>query len=80
MRWFNGAPDLSESPLGYKDATKVKAQIARFGLATVVGEIQPQGCIMAGEAPEPRWARVRREKRAHHKAQRREDATEVSAG
>jgi len=32
IRWYNGAPDLSESPLGYKDATKVKAQIVRFGL------------------------------------------------
>jgi tRNA-splicing ligase RtcB (3'-phosphate/5'-hydroxy nucleic acid ligase) len=72
IRWYCGAPDLSESPLGYKDATKVKAQIARFGLAKVVGEIQPLGCIMAGEAPEPRWARVRREKRARHKAARRE--------
>ena len=73
IRWFSGTPDLSESPLGYKDATKVKAQIARFGLATVVGEIQPQGCIMAGEAPEPHWVRARREKRAAHKAARRED-------
>lgn len=77
IRWFGGAADLSESPLAYKDATKVKAQIARFGLATVVGEIQPQGCIMAGEAPEPAWARVRREKRASHKAARREGAGEA---
>jgi len=71
VRWYNGAPDLSESPLGYKDATKVKAQIARFGLATVVGEIEPRGCIMAGEAEEPHWAKARREKRAAHKAARR---------
>jgi RNA-splicing ligase RtcB len=77
IRWFSGAPDLSESPLGYKDATKVKAQIERFGLATVVGEIQPQGCIMAGEAPEPHWIRARREKRASHKAARREGSAEV---
>lgn len=72
IRWFNGAPDLSESPLGYKDATKVKAQIERFQLATVVGEIHPLGCIMAGEAPEPAWLRKKREKRAAHKAARRE--------
>lgn len=72
IRWFNGAPDLSESPLGYKDATKVVAQINRFELATVVGEIHPLGCIMAGEEPEPAWARKRREKRAAHKAVRRE--------
>jgi tRNA-splicing ligase RtcB len=72
IRWYNGAPDLSESPLGYKDATKVKAQIAQFELATVVGEVHPLGCIMAGEAAEPAWARKRREKRAAHKATRRE--------
>ncbi len=71
IRWFGGAPDLSESPIAYKDATKVKAQIARFNLATVVGEIQPQGCIMAGEQAEPHWMRARREKKARHKAERR---------
>ena len=78
VRWFSGMPDLSESPLGYKDATKVKAQIARFGLASVVGEIHPLGCIMAGEQEEPHWAKVRREKRAAHKAARREDAAEIA--
>jgi tRNA-splicing ligase RtcB len=78
VRWFGGAPDLSESPLAYKDATKVKAQIERYGLATVVGEIQPQGCIMAGEAPEPHWMRARREKRASHKAARREADAEIT--
>lgn len=72
IRWFNGAPDLSESPLGYKDATKVIAQIERFRLANVAGEIHPLGSIMAGEEPEPPWARKRREKRAAHKAVRRE--------
>jgi hypothetical protein len=72
IRWFCGTPDLSESPLGYKDATKVKAQIERFGLAHVVGEIQPRGCIMAGEQEEPYWVRNRREKRASHKGERRE--------
>jgi RNA-splicing ligase RtcB len=77
VRWYCGAPDLSESPLAYKDATKVKAQIAQFDLATVVGEVQPQGCIMAGEAPEPPWVRARREKRARHKAERREGDAEI---
>ncbi len=77
IRWFNGGADLSESPLGYKDATKVKAQIAQFGLASVVGEIQPQGCIMAGEAPEPPWIRARREKKARHKGERREGRADI---
>lgn len=72
IRWFSGTPDLSESPIGYKDATKVKAQIEKFGLAQVVGEIQPRGCIMAGEQEEPFWARNRREKKAAHKAERRD--------
>ena len=78
IRWHGGTPDLSESPLAYKDATKVKAQIDRFSLARVVGEIQPRGCIMAGEAAEPAWMRVRREKRARHKAERREGSVETS--
>lgn len=76
IRWFGGMPDLSESPLAYKDATKVKAQIARFNLAHVVGEIQPLGCIMAGQAGEQPWERARREKRAAHKAERRENMNE----
>lgn len=80
VRWFNGTPDLSESPIGYKDATKVKAQIAKFGLAEVVGEIQPRGCIMAGEAPEQPWEKARRLKRAAHKAERRDGAAEIAEG
>jgi RNA-splicing ligase RtcB len=75
IRWFCGAADLSESPIGYKDATRVKAQIEQFGLAKVIGEIQPRGCIMAGEQ-EPYWQRARREKRAAHKAERREGRRE----
>lgn len=78
VRWFCGAPDLSESPLGYKDAAKVKAQIEHFGLADVVGEIQPLGCIMAGEAPEPPWVRARREKKARHKNERREGQAQAT--
>ena len=77
IRWFSGMPDLSESPIGYKDATKVKAQIAQFGLATVIGEIQPRGCIMAGEQLEPHWQKARREKRAAHKAARRAGQAEL---
>ncbi|WP_237702447.1 RtcB family protein [Opitutus terrae] len=76
IRWFNGAPDLSETPLGYKDASKVKEQIERFQLASVVGEIHPLGCIMAGQAAEPPWLQKKREKRAAHKAARREWTTE----
>ncbi len=50
IRWFAGKPDLSETPVAYKNAAQVKAQIATFGLAQVIGEIQPLGCIMAGDS------------------------------
>jgi RNA-splicing ligase RtcB len=53
IRWWHGRPDLSETPLAYKSAGQVKAQILQFGLAEVIGEIEPRGCIMAGD-PGPR--------------------------
>jgi hypothetical protein len=55
VRWYSGKMDVAESPIGYKDATKIKNEIQEFGLATVLGEITPYGCIMAGEQPEPFW-------------------------
>lgn len=50
VRWYLGKPDLGETPVAYKDAAKVKEQIAKFGLAQVIGEIRPLGCIMAGDS------------------------------
>jgi RNA-splicing ligase RtcB len=50
VRWFCGGPDLGETPVAYKNAAQVRAQIERFGLAEVVAEIQPLGCIMAGDS------------------------------
>jgi tRNA-splicing ligase RtcB len=49
IHWKSGKSDISESPLGYKNPQKVKEEIERFGLATIIQEIRPQGCIMAGE-------------------------------
>lgn len=57
VRWYYGKPDLSESPLGYKPAEQVKAQIQQFGLADVVAEIEPLGSIMAGDSGPPPWIR-----------------------
>lgn len=54
-RWFSGKADLSECPRGYKDAEAVKSQIEEFGLANLIGEIQPIGCVMAGEQPPAPW-------------------------
>lgn len=52
-RFFNGVPDVSELPGAYKDAGKMRAQIEAFGLADIVDEIRPYGCIMAGDYPKP---------------------------
>lgn len=48
-RFFSGVPDHSELPGAYKNAASVRAQIDEFGLADVVDEVEPFGCIMAGE-------------------------------
>jgi hypothetical protein len=60
VRWYSGKMDFSESPVGYKNVKKVKSEIQQFGLATVIGEIQPLGCIMAGEQPEPFWKKKKK--------------------
>lgn len=53
VEWSSGKPDISESPLGYKSASKIKQEISDFGLAKIIGEISPRGCIMAGEIEAP---------------------------
>jgi tRNA-splicing ligase RtcB (3'-phosphate/5'-hydroxy nucleic acid ligase) len=63
VRSFCGVPDLSELPFAYKNATAVRKQIGHFGLAEVVDEVVPFGCIMAGD-----WQKPFREKRARERA------------
>jgi tRNA-splicing ligase RtcB len=53
VRYFSGIPDVSELPGAYKNATSMRRQIAKFGLAEVVDQIDPIGNIMAGD-----WQRV----------------------
>jgi len=48
-RFFMGITDISELPSAYKNAANVKRQIAHFGLAEIVDEVEPYGCIMAGD-------------------------------
>lgn len=48
-RFFMGITDISELPSAYKNAATVRSQIDEFGLAEVVDEIMPFGCIMAGD-------------------------------
>ncbi len=84
VRWFCGQPDLSETPVAYKDAEDVRAQIEQFGLAEVVAEIRPLGCIMAGEydGPPP-WMRREEEltpkqkRQMEHRAGRRRNRREL---
>ena len=78
VRWFCGGPDLSETPVAYKNADQVKEQIGQFGLADVVAEIQPLGCIMAGDTGPPMWKRRKEEeltpkqkRQLQHRAERR---------
>lgn len=49
IRFYTGVPDISELPGAYKSAGEVRAQIEKFNLCTIVDEIEPYGCIMAGE-------------------------------
>jgi RNA-splicing ligase RtcB len=48
-RFFSGNIDISGLPSAYKPAATVRAQMDEFGLADVVDEIMPFGCIMAGD-------------------------------
>ncbi|MBF9140005.1 RtcB family protein [Hymenobacter properus] len=48
-RFFFNRIDISELPSAYKNAEDVKQQITDFNLATVIDEIRPYGCIMAGD-------------------------------
>ncbi len=83
IRWFYGKADISESPIGYKPAAQVKEQIERFGLADVIAEIEPLGCIMAGDSGPPPWIRRKQEltpkqlRAIDHRADRRKERTRL---
>lgn len=48
-RFFMGITDISELPSAYKNAASVRSQIESHGLADIVDEVLPYGCIMAGD-------------------------------
>ncbi|PSJ57665.1 RNA-splicing ligase RtcB [Mesorhizobium soli] len=48
-RFFYGVADISELPSAYKNASAVRRQIESYDLAEIVDEVQPYGCIMAGD-------------------------------
>lgn len=76
IRWYYGKGDLTESPIGYKPAAQVKAQIERFELADIIGEVTPLGCIMAGDSGPKPWMRKdiltpKQKRQIEHRADRR---------
>ncbi|WP_190292523.1 RtcB family protein [Roseibium aggregatum] len=65
VRFFMGKADISELPSAYKNAASVRAQIERYGLAEVVDEVVPYGCIMAGDwHQDPPWRRKKKQRPA----------------
>lgn len=49
VRFYSGQIDISELPGAYKDASAVRNQIDEFCLGTVLDEVIPYGCLMAGD-------------------------------
>lgn len=68
-RFFMGTTDISELPSAYKNAKSLRAQIDHYGLADIVDEVLPYGCIMAGDwAANAPWRR-KKQHRDNSKAQ-----------
>ena len=63
VRFFSKEIDISELPSAYKNANAVRQQMDEFGLGTVIDEVMPYGCIMAGDWQKNAPWRVKREKR-----------------
>ncbi|MGJ8655727.1 MAG: RtcB family protein [Akkermansiaceae bacterium] len=48
VRWYQGRPDVTETPIGYKPAATVREQIKQYKLANIIAEITPLASIMSG--------------------------------
>jgi len=61
IRFFSNEIDITELPSAYKNAASVRKQMETFELGTVIDEVLPYGCIMAGnwEVNAP-WKKRRR--------------------
>ena len=74
VRWFSGTPDFTETPSAYKNASRVRAQIEQFKLAEIAAEIEPLGCVMAGETTrrdEEEELTPKQKRQIEHRADRR---------
>ncbi|MFD2786608.1 RtcB family protein [Hymenobacter rubripertinctus] len=64
-RFFFNLIDVSELPSAYKNAEQLQQQIVDFDLATIIDEIRPYGCIMAGDwEQDAPWRKKKRAKDA----------------
>ena len=63
VRFFSKNIDITELPSAYKNAQTVRSQMEEFGLGTVIDEIMPYGCIMAGDwEKDAFWKRKKKKK------------------
>ncbi|HLT34449.1 MAG TPA: RtcB family protein [Aquaticitalea sp.] len=67
VRFFSKEIDITELPSAYKNAQSVRNQMQEFGLGTVIDEVLPYGCIMAGDWEKNAPWRVKRDKRNRNK-------------
>lgn len=67
IRFFSKEIDITELPSAYKDAKSVREQMDAFGLGTVIDEVIPYGCIMAGDWEKNAPWRIKRDKKRPHK-------------
>ena len=49
IRFYSNEIDITELPSAYKNAEAVRNQMEEYGLGTVIDEVMPYGCIMAGD-------------------------------
>ncbi|MGB5981711.1 MAG: RtcB family protein [Nonlabens sp.] len=64
VRFYSKEIDISELPSAYKNAATVRKQMEEFGLGTVIDEVEPYGCIMAGNIRfNPKWRRKKQRNR-----------------
>ena len=68
VRFFSNETDITELPSAYKSAANVRNQMDEFGLGTVIDEVMPYGCIMAGDWEKNAPWKVKRRKREEQKA------------
>ncbi|WP_035558217.1 RtcB family protein [Hymenobacter sp. IS2118] len=79
-RFFFNRIDISELPSAYKNAEDVKQQITEFNLATIIDEIRPYGCIMAGDwEQDAPWRKKKLAKKAAEAAAAAEGAANSQA-